>query len=284
MRMKLRNIFRLVPALLFSLLFSAPASAAVTSVTPSTWNVIGLDSNDVNSGPNRFPVGAKVCGGTSGSSDTASFTWDTGGTDNGTYIYLRTGSANPVTITFGADGCADAYFEVEVARNSSAYDKTRRYHITAGGISTPTPREIYVEHLVSQSRNAVTSMEFGTSLASLQSVAAGGSMNLLVGNTYYIKMHAYTATQGYEQLESFVNFPNTVFQVLSVSTTYTADSSSYVSSPNDKLYGDGCSWENDPNNPYYRSCLDDGKVGGTIVVTYQVKILSVGSGSETLTK
>ena len=27
----------------------------------STWNVIGLDSNNVNVGPNRFPVGARVC-------------------------------------------------------------------------------------------------------------------------------------------------------------------------------------------------------------------------------
>ncbi|HSH14035.1 MAG TPA: hypothetical protein VLA15_09805, partial [Desulfurivibrionaceae bacterium] len=34
------------------------ALAAVTSITPVTWNIVGLDSNSPLSGPNRFPVGA----------------------------------------------------------------------------------------------------------------------------------------------------------------------------------------------------------------------------------
>ena len=55
-----------------------------------------------------------------------------------------------------------------------------------------------------------------------------------------------TATQGYEQLESFLNFPNKIFQILSVSTDYTADTSTTVSDPNDKAYGDACTWENNP--------------------------------------
>jgi uncharacterized repeat protein (TIGR01451 family) len=100
-------------------------------------------------------------------------------------------------------------------------------------------------------------------------------MALVVGQTYTIELVGSTATNGYEQLESFINFPNTIFQVLSVSTTYSADSSAYVSNPNNKLYGDGCKWENDPNSPYYRSCRDVGKIGGSVVVTYQVKVLQV---------
>lgn len=39
------------------LLISAPAAAL--TVTPNTWNVVGLDSNTPLFGPNRFPVGAK---------------------------------------------------------------------------------------------------------------------------------------------------------------------------------------------------------------------------------
>lgn len=269
-----------VPILILGLVFliSAPVTAAITSVTPMTWNIIGLDSNTPAFGPNRFPVGAKVCS-DAGGTVPVTLTWDSANA----YVDLRAGSNNPVNLTFPVGGgCADAYFEVEVNQTSLAYDTTRRYHITAGGVSTTTPRELYVERLVSQSRNAITNIEFGTSLVSLQSVAAGGSMDLVVGNTYYIRMHGYTATQGYEQLESFVNFPNTIFQVLSVETTYTADTSSYVSSPNDKLYGDGCYWENDPNSPNYKSCWSDGKVGGTIAVTYQVKIVSGGGGTEAL--
>ncbi|KAF0109496.1 MAG: hypothetical protein FD147_2230 [Chloroflexi bacterium] len=36
--------------------FAAPS----LTITPLTWNVIGLDSNNVNVGPNTFPVGARV--------------------------------------------------------------------------------------------------------------------------------------------------------------------------------------------------------------------------------
>jgi hypothetical protein len=70
------------------------------------------------------------------------------------------------------------------------------------------------------------------------SIPAGGSKTLVVGNTYSIELAGFTATQGYNQLESFINFPNTIFQTLAVSTTYSSDSSPYVSSPNDKLYAD----------------------------------------------
>ncbi len=265
------------------LFFPMVASAGITSVTKSTWNVIGLDSNTPAFGPYRFPVGAKVCSTTTMVNVPVTFNWDTGGTDNGTYINLRPGSSSSLVIpSIPAGGCADAFFEVELNRVAAAFDQTRRYHISAGGLSTPTPRQIKIERLVSQSRNAITNIEFGTSLASMTSVPNGGSFDLTVGNTYYIRMSGYTATQGYEQLETFVNFPNTIFQVLGVKSTYSSDTSPIVSSPNDKLYADSCGWDSDPTSPNYLSCSTSGKAGGTIQVTYQVKILSVGSGRETL--
>ena len=262
------------------LLGQAPAFAAASlSVTPLTWNVIGLDSNDVNAGPNHFPVGARVCntGDAPATNVTSAFVWDSANA----LINLRPGTltnfnASPVP-SLAPAACHDFYYEVEVTRNPAAYDTTRRYHITAtadtlGTVSTPAPRELYVEHLISQSRNHILDVKLnGTSIPN------GGTMTLLVGQTYTIELVGSTATNGYEQLESFINFPNTIFQVLSVSTTYTADSSAYVSNPNDKLYGDACKWDSDPNSPYYRSCRDVGKVGGGIVVTYLIKILQVPS-------
>lgn len=261
----------------------AASAAAVLTVTPITWNVIGLDSNNVNVGPNHFPIGARVCntGDTASTNVTANFVWDSANA----LINNRPGTLTTISVaSLAPTACTDVYFEVQVTRNAAAYDTTRNYHISVtadGGLSasTPTPRALYVEHLVSQSRNAVTDVRVGTTLASLalpaSSVPAGGTMNLMVGNTYYIRMIGFTATQGYEQLESFINIPNTIFQVLSVNTTYTADTSATVSSPNDKLYGDACRWENDPGSPNYRACLDVGKVGGDIQVTYQVRILQV---------
>jgi uncharacterized repeat protein (TIGR01451 family) len=260
------------------LLGPSPALAdASLTIIPITWNVIGLDSNDVNVGPNHFPVGARVCntGDAPATNVTSAFVW---GSAN-PLVNLRPGTlanfnASPVPSLAPAD-CQDFYYEVEVTRDPAAYDTTRRYHITAtadglGTVSTPTPRELYVEHLISQSRNHVLDMRLNGI-----SVPEGGTMTLLVGQTYIIDLVGSTATNGYEQIESFINFPNTIFQVLSVSTTYSADTSASVGSPDDKLYGDACRWENDPNSPYYRSCRDVGKAGGDVVVTYVIKILQV---------
>lgn len=266
--------------LAFLLQPQSSASALTTlSITPITWNVIGLDSNNVNVGPNNFPVAVRVCntGSEPATNVTAVFNWDS----SNALVNVRPGTLSSVNVgTLATSACADAYFEVEVTRNSSAYDTTRDYHIsvTAGNVSgiinTPI-RQLYVEHLVSQNRNATTNVEFGASLGTLASVPAGETMNLMVGNTYFIRLTGFTATQGYEQLESFLNIPNVIFQTLSVSTTYTADSSATVSSPNDKLYGDACIWENNQTDPDYRSCTSTGKVGGNITITYQVRILQV---------
>ncbi len=197
---------------------------------------------------------------------------------------LRPGSLSSITIpSIAAGTCSDVYFEVEVTKNSNAFDETRRYHITATdslGVTgaSPQPRELYVEHLISQNRNGITSIKLdGTT------IPAGGTMTLMVGSTYTIELAGSTATQGYNQLESFINFSNTVFQIQSVETTFSADSSDHISSPEDKLYLDACLWENDPDSPNYRSCIGGiGKAGGDVVVTYIVKILSGAGTSETL--
>ena len=257
---------------------------ATLTVTPLTWNVVGLDSNSPTSGPKFFPVGARVCSNVATSSVAVNWTWDTANAN----VNLRTGSLSSITLaSIAAGACADAYFEIEVNQVPAAYDTIRRYHITAsdgsGPASTPTPREIYVEHLISQNRNSITGVKLNG-----VSIPAGGSMNLLVGNTYTIELDGGTATQGYNQFEAFINFPNTIFQVLSVSTTYSADNSPYVPGPapiaSDKLYADACKWENDPTSPNYRSCVGgDFKAGGaTVVTTYTIKVISGGGTAQTL--
>jgi hypothetical protein len=84
---------RVLPAILLFLLFSTSTFAATTlTVTPITWNVIGLDSNNVNVGPNRFPVGARVCntGSAAASNVTATLVWDS----SNSYINIRPGTSN----------------------------------------------------------------------------------------------------------------------------------------------------------------------------------------------
>ena len=296
-------ITRLFSAIIILVLFittflpqSLSLAANSMSVEPITWNVIGLDSNRPADGPKDFPVGIRACNPASNSvtfSDVeADFVWLTGGTtSDDTYLKLRPGSLDPIQpvpqIDLGPGTCYDFYFEVEVSTVAGSFDQTRRYRIdvtyddpdtgSRETITSPTPRELYVEYLISQNRNSVIDVELDG-----DSVPAGGTMDLLVGETYTISLDATTATQGYEQIESFIHFPNTIFQVISVNTAYSADSSAHVDNPNDKLYGNSCLWENDPDNPNYRSCLDVGKNGGSLRVDYVVKIIGGAGTSDTL--
>jgi len=276
---KSSSIRILASSIIFCILIIIPqstvAAAANLIVTPITWNVIGLDSNNVNEGPNQFPVGARVCntGDAPATNLVGDFIWDS----VNTYIDLRTGSLNQITLSsLPAGECFDLYYEVVITRDAAAYDTARQYHVavTADGlstISTPTPRELFVEHLISQNRNSVLDFQLDG-----VSIASGGSMDLVVGNTYTVRLVSDTATNGYEQIETFINFPNTIFQILNVTTTYSADGGTDPDADS-KLHADGCGWDDAT-----RDCTGTGKYGGTVVIDYEVKIISGGGTSQPL--
>jgi len=236
------------------------------TITPVTWNIVGLDSNNPAVGPDTFQVGARVCntGGTAVANLVGTFFWDSSN------AFINLSGSNPVNISsLPAGSCVDFYFPVTITRTAAAYTTTRGYHITvsATGVSsvtTPTPRELYVERLISQNRNSVQSII--------------GPTTVYVGQTYNYTVNASTATQGYEQLQAFLNLSNVIFQVQSISTTYTSP----PGATNDKFYADGCGWDNNPLSGTYRSCIGPanylgGKAGGTIATTYTVKIISAGT-------
>ena len=246
-------------------LAGAERAHAQLTVRSVTWDVIGLDSNNPSVGPNTFQSGVRACntGGTALNNLVATHFWDSSN------IYINQSGANPVRARrLAAGACIDFYFTISVTRTSAAHDTARRYHITVSAdgvapVSTPTPREFYVERIISQGRNTVISIT--------------GPTNVFVGQTYQYTLTASTATQGYEQLEAFLDLPNIVFQVQSISTTYSAPGGA----TNDKFYADACGWNPVPGTPNYRSCVgpvnySGGKAGGSVVSVYTVKILSSG--------
>lgn len=259
------------------------AAAPELTATPLTWNVVGLDSSDVSVGPNTFPVGVRVCNtGTEAVRDVeATFAWDDGNVFD-PIINLRSGSLSSYTLdTLAAGACHDFYYEVSITRTPAAYDQARRYHVDVTVentliTSTPRPREIVVAPLNSQNRNGT----IGLAIDGVP-VPAGGGFAVVVGNTYDIRLDVYSTTNGYEQLETFVNFANAIFRINSVSTTFTADAGTDPLAPT-KLYADGCLWDADPNSPNYLSCLATGKYGGRISVTYNVTIMGGGGTSQML--
>jgi uncharacterized repeat protein (TIGR01451 family) len=259
-------IIRTSMLLLFLGVLGVQSAYAGLTVTPTSWNVVGLDSNNTNSGPDTYQIGGRVCntGGTAVTNIVGNFIWDSSN------AYINLNGASTLNVSSLAGGaCIDLYYSVVVTRTSLAYDATRRYHITVSAtgisaISTPTPREIFVEHLISQNRNSVQSIV--------------GPTTVYVGQTYNYTVNASTATQGYEQLEAFLNLSNVIFQVLSISSSY----SSPAGGTNDKFYADACGWDNNPVSASYRSCIgpnnySGGKAGGTISTTYTVKVLSAGN-------
>src|SRR5215216_922067 len=110
-------LFSLIVGLIMSVFppqFGASAAASLT-VVPLTWNVIGLDSNNVNVGPNHFPIGARVCnsGDTAATNVTANFVWDSANAN----INNRPGTNTTLSVSsLAAGACTDFYFEVQVTR------------------------------------------------------------------------------------------------------------------------------------------------------------------------
>ena len=236
------------------------------TIQPTTWNVVGLDSNNTSVGPNTFPIGVRVCntGAATVTNVSATYVWDSAN------IYISLSGPSAISVpSLAAGACTDFYFSVTILRTVAAYNAARRYHITVTGdsvasVSTPTPREIYVERIISQSRNSINSIS--------------GPTTVYVGQTYNYTVNASTATGGYAQLEAFLELPNIIFQIQSISTTYTAP----PGATNDKFYADACGWDNNPLSPNYLSCIGPanypgGKAGGTVVTTYTVKILTTGT-------
>ena len=114
----------------------------------------------MNAGPNVFPVGGRVCN--TGSDPVTNVAVNWSWLSSNTYVNL-TNTTSFSTASLAAGACRDYYFNVEVTRNASAYNTARQFQVTATGdsvaaVSTPTNREIYVEKLVSQNRNAVTDL------------------------------------------------------------------------------------------------------------------------------
>src|SRR2546421_6750580 len=258
-------IIRASVLLLFLGVVGVQSAYAALTVTPTSWNVVGLDSNNTSTGPDTYQIGVRVCntGGTAVTNIVGDFIWDSGN------AYININGPTTLNVSSLAGGaCVDLYYSVTVTRTSLAYNTSRRYHVavSATGVSTittPTPRELYVEKIISQNRNSVQSIS--------------GPTTVYVGQTYNYTVNASTATQGYEQLEAFLNLSNVIFQVTNIASTYTSP----TGGTNNKFYADACGWENNPLSANYRSCVgpqnySGGKAGGTISTTYTVKILSTG--------
>ena len=247
----------------------AVSAAPLLTIETVSWNVIGLDSNDTAVGPNSYPVGVRVCneGTTAATNLVLDFVWDS---EN---AYVELDEAATTTLAgLAAGACADVFWNVVIQRTAAAYNTARSYHITVtddsgATASTPVPRELYVQSILSQNRNQV--------------LAISGPAALTVGDEVTFTLDASTAPNGYEQVEAFLTLPSSMFELLSVSTTYDGPPRATT----DLLYADACGWDDDPASLTYLSCIGPetiagGKAGGPLLVEYRVR--AVGAGTAVL--
>lgn len=269
------------------MVFAANSFAALTLNDDITWDVIGLDHNNLPTGPDKFPVGVRVCntGASTETNVTATFVWDSNSFDWNTTLnikgaaspanYINLSSSNTYTIDeLVAGDCHDFYFQVIITRDSNAYDTIREFHIEvisdqSSLQTTPIGNQLYVERLVSQARNDNINIV-------LDSDPTADPITVFVGDTVSFTGTATTATNGYEQIEAYFGFDPDIFSIIDIQTTYTAGLS-----PQDTLYADACGWVEDPSDiitPEYKQCSGVGKAGGDLSVIYTVKIIDAGTG------
>lgn len=276
---------------------SASAAASLT-IEPLTWDFVGLDSNNPSVGPDEYLIGARVCNIGSQAAKDIQIQFIREGSYNPYLTVLNSlntdtwfvpsiaagGSvSNHHLLTTTPSNCFDAYYNAKVQRTAAAYNTTQRYRIEARAsnasiVSTnnsvydsPHPRQLYVEKILSQGRNAVLGFT--------------GPSNVDVGGIYTFTLTSKTAT-AYPQLTISSNFPNRAFQFLSVKTTY-----SNPGVTNSSIYADACGWISDPTYVGYHESSSNceyppipdpyagGKVGETVTTEYKVKILGLGANA-----
>ncbi|MBL6713383.1 MAG: DUF11 domain-containing protein, partial [Pirellulales bacterium] len=277
------------------------ALAAVLDVTPLTWDIVGLDSNKpVTSGPDTFLVAARIANtgdqaisgvqATLNLGDTvrlnADDQWATIADD---YITTVGPTTLDSTFTIAPGEFVDAYFSIRIDRTSDAFTTARRYDITAtDGVisdSLDATHQLYVEQLVSQNRNATSLIE----------VLSGGTpvSAAMPGDLLTIVHRAQSAPGGYEQTTNALTIPTNVFEIISTSartveTTFSADTSTRVTSPESGVYLNAAGWHSDPGvlalDPAYNTTTDNQKAGGVMETTYQVRVRPAAPvGAVTLT-
>lgn len=195
-------------------------------------------------------------------------------------------------ISYTPKNCQDFYYNFETTRSTAAWQTYQKYYIdawadNAGHVQTPRPRQIYIEQLISQSRNYVYNF---TCTTESNPSPTSGSVNVLVGETFVCDAYAHTAT-AYPELSFTSDIPNVIFQVLDVNTTY----SNPGSGVNSTVYADACGWVQDPTDSRYHKSPSqcegetqytdqypygstNGGVGETIHTRYRIKVISFPSG------
>lgn len=182
------------------------------NITKGSWDTAGLDSNNVNVGPNQTIIQFRV--NNPDPTNTAhnvvtNFAW----TSSNSYINLAPGETATKNLGDILPGqTKDVFYLVEITRNSGAYLTSRNYQVTIAGTDTPTyspTGSIFVEKLLSQQRNDVTGISISPGLPH-------------VGEPFNVTVTSTTGSSQYPELAlPLVSYNPGILIPLGMVTTYT---------------------------------------------------------------
>lgn len=205
-------------ALLMSFVLPQPPAMAATTLTAEivSWQVIGLDSNDINGSPEKFLVQVRITNTGSETATVVSATLTLGSSVDvgnqpianpcgGTCIALVSPATDPVA-DIPAGQSADAFWTIRVVRTDEAYETLTPIAVTASAANAgtvtatqvarqPAPcgahdtpgSTLLVERLISQARNDVVSYSLtgGTQ-------RPDGSWEVVLGSQFTVTVLAET--------------------------------------------------------------------------------------------
>ncbi len=253
------------------------AQTPTITITPITWDTIGIDSVYTSTttsviGPNRYPVGARVCSDQPRNPLVAKFVWVSSNPTNYFDIIGPTVFTESVT---ASNLCRDYYFTVEVQRTSAAFDTSRLYNIQVTGqnissaISYTNPRFLSVVRLTRYNNSNLGSMRlYNPSNPTAQTFPLGSlvTYTLNVSNTNPIS---------YSQLVNSLTQSNQLFQLVRVIGRYTNPPNSFSTT----AYTDACGWSNNQCTGPFPINFPNGVVGGNMYITYTLRAQTVGTTS-----
>jgi LPXTG-site transpeptidase (sortase) family protein len=225
-----------------------------------TWSIIGLDTNDVNAGPNEFPIGVRVCndGDDMVENLTVTFAW----TNANERIALINEAGTVQTIDPVEEGeCVDVYYWASVQRNTASYGATRNLTITAEGddVSVNTSQQLRVERL--------------EPVATLSTSNFSGPDSLNVGETYSWDVSVTTPATGSPELVHFLTMCPNILRVVLVEADYTQPPDEF----GENFWADGCAWDTANNSGCTATGTNIRNFGGTVEYFVEAEVIAPGS-------
>ncbi len=285
----------------------AEFAATPLDVQPIAWDLMAVDSNNPGQGPNRAPIGARVCNltGTAMSGVTAAIAWDSANA----YVTQAGPSSQPLgslAATGSSAACKSVFFFVEFTRVAAAKGTNRLYRIVVVSSTgqmgqTPPGRRVNLTGLPSSNNNKTVGITSDTctnsnfySATPLPCTAVPSTM--VVGQTYTVRYYA-TASVNQGATAHLLVDP-ALFQVTGVTSAWASPTGTTGISP----FTDACGVQTDPalanfldyagNTPgcvgprqvIAAGCTNANrpstcKVGGNGIVTYTVKPIATGAGT-----